>query len=30
MICWCVIRALRKFPALNAHFLDDRIRTFRR
>lgn len=28
MICWCVIRALGKFPALNAHFLGDSIRTF--
>ncbi len=28
MICWCVIRALEKFPALNAHFLGDSIRTF--
>lgn len=28
MICWCVIRALEKFPAVNSHFLDDRIRTF--
>ena len=28
MICWCVIRALGKFPAANSHFLDDRIRTF--
>ncbi len=28
MICWCVIRALEKFPAANSHFLDDRIKTF--
>ncbi len=28
MICWCVIRALQKFPALNAHFLEDKVRTF--
>lgn len=28
MICWCVIRALAKFPQANSHFLDDRIRTF--
>ncbi len=28
MICWCVIRALEKFPEANSHFLDDRIRTF--
>ena len=26
MICWCVIRALEKFPEANSHFLDDRIR----
>ncbi len=30
MICWCVIRALLKFPEANSHFLDDRIRTFNR
>jgi len=30
MICWCVIRALQKFPDANSHFLDDRIRTFHR
>jgi pyruvate dehydrogenase E2 component (dihydrolipoamide acetyltransferase) len=28
MICWCVIRALQKFPEANSHFLEDRIRTF--
>ncbi len=28
MICWCVVRALEKFPEANSHFLDDRIRTF--
>jgi pyruvate dehydrogenase E2 component (dihydrolipoamide acetyltransferase) len=28
MVCWCVIRALEKFPEANSHFLDDRIRTF--
>ncbi len=28
MICWCVIRALEKFPEANSHFLDDRIKTF--
>ncbi len=28
MICWCVIRALKKFPEANSHFLDDRIKTF--
>jgi len=28
MICWCVIRALEKFPEANSHFQDDSIRTF--
>jgi pyruvate dehydrogenase E2 component (dihydrolipoamide acetyltransferase) len=28
MICWCVIRALEKFPEANSHFLNDRIKTF--
>jgi len=28
IICWCVIRALLKFPEANSHFLDDRIKTF--
>jgi len=28
MICWCVIRALEKFPEANSHFLEDRIKTF--
>jgi len=28
MICWCVIRALEKFPEANSHFLDDHIKTF--
>jgi pyruvate dehydrogenase E2 component (dihydrolipoamide acetyltransferase) len=28
IICFCVIKALKKFPAANSHFLDDRIRTF--
>jgi pyruvate dehydrogenase E2 component (dihydrolipoamide acetyltransferase) len=28
MICWCVIKALQKFPAINSHFLEDRVRTF--
>jgi pyruvate dehydrogenase E2 component (dihydrolipoamide acetyltransferase) len=28
MICWCVIRALEKYPEANSHFLDDRIRSF--
>jgi pyruvate dehydrogenase E2 component (dihydrolipoamide acetyltransferase) len=30
MICWCVIRALEKFPDANSHFLDDKIRSFRK
>jgi pyruvate dehydrogenase E2 component (dihydrolipoamide acetyltransferase) len=28
MICLCVIKAIRKFPEVNAHFLDDRIKVF--
>jgi len=28
MVCWCVIRALGKFPEANSHFLEDRIKTF--
>jgi len=28
MICFCVIRALKKHPEANSHFLDDRIRIF--
>jgi pyruvate dehydrogenase E2 component (dihydrolipoamide acetyltransferase) len=28
MICWCVVRALEKFPEMNSHFLGDRIKTF--
>jgi pyruvate dehydrogenase E2 component (dihydrolipoamide acetyltransferase) len=28
MICFCVIKALAKFPEANSHFLDDKIRTF--
>ena len=28
MVCWCVIRALEKFPQVNSHFLGDSIRTF--
>ena len=30
MICWCVIRAIEKFPEINSHFLGDSIRTFRK
>jgi pyruvate dehydrogenase E2 component (dihydrolipoamide acetyltransferase) len=28
MICWCVIKALEKFPEANSHFLGDSIKTF--
>ena len=28
MICWCVIRALEKFPEANSHFLVESVRTF--
>jgi pyruvate dehydrogenase E2 component (dihydrolipoamide acetyltransferase) len=28
MVCWCVIRALEKFPEANSHFLGDSIKTF--
>jgi pyruvate dehydrogenase E2 component (dihydrolipoamide acetyltransferase) len=28
MICWCVIRALERYPEMNVHFLDDRIKTY--
>lgn len=28
MICWCVIKALKKHPEANSHFLDDKIRIF--
>ena len=28
MVCWCVIKALRKWPEANSHFLGDTIRTF--
>ncbi len=28
MICWCVIRALEKFPEANSHFLGESIKTF--
>jgi pyruvate dehydrogenase E2 component (dihydrolipoamide acetyltransferase) len=30
MVCWCVIRALEKFPEANSHFLEDRIKTFKK
>jgi pyruvate dehydrogenase E2 component (dihydrolipoamide acetyltransferase) len=28
LVCWCVIKALGKFPEANSHFLEDRIKTF--
>ena len=28
IICLCVIRAIKKFPEINAHFLEDRIKVF--
>jgi pyruvate dehydrogenase E2 component (dihydrolipoamide acetyltransferase) len=28
MVCWCVIRALQKFPEANGHFLDDHINAY--
>lgn len=28
MICLCVIKAIKKFPEVNAHFLEDRIKVF--
>jgi pyruvate dehydrogenase E2 component (dihydrolipoamide acetyltransferase) len=28
IICMCVIRAIKKFPEINAHFLEDRIKVF--
>jgi pyruvate dehydrogenase E2 component (dihydrolipoamide acetyltransferase) len=30
MICWCVIRALEKFPEANSHFMGESIRTFKK
>ncbi len=30
ILCWCVLRALAKFPELNSHFTGDSIRTFGR
>ena len=29
MVCWCVIRALEKFPEANSHLIGETIRTFR-
>jgi len=28
MVCFCVIKVLKKSPEMNSHFLDDKIRTF--
>lgn len=28
MVCWCVIKALKKFPEANSHFLGDTVRFF--
>jgi pyruvate dehydrogenase E2 component (dihydrolipoamide acetyltransferase) len=28
MVCFCVIKAIKKFPEINTHFLDDRIKVF--
>jgi len=28
MICFCVIKAIEKFPEINAHFLEDRIKVY--
>jgi len=28
MVCLCVIRAIKKFPEINSHFLEDRIKIF--
>lgn len=28
MVCWCVIKALEKFPEANSHFLGETIKTF--
>ena len=30
MVCWCVIRALEKYPEANSHFLGDTIKVFHR
>jgi pyruvate dehydrogenase E2 component (dihydrolipoamide acetyltransferase) len=30
MVCWCVIRALEKFPEVNSHFMGDKIKVFHR
>jgi len=28
MVCWCVLRALKKYPGINIHLLGDTVRTF--
>jgi pyruvate dehydrogenase E2 component (dihydrolipoamide acetyltransferase) len=28
ILCWCIVRALKKHPAVNSHFLGDSIKTF--
>jgi pyruvate dehydrogenase E2 component (dihydrolipoamide acetyltransferase) len=30
MVCWCLIRALEKFPEINSHFLGDEMKIFKR
>ncbi|HBE40998.1 MAG TPA: 2-oxo acid dehydrogenase subunit E2 [Bacteroidales bacterium] len=30
LVCWCIIRALKKFPEANSHFLGNTIKTFNR
>ena len=30
IICFCVIKAIKKFPEINTHFLDDRIKVFKK
>lgn len=30
MVCWCVIRALEKYPEINSHFLGDRMKIFKK
>ena len=28
MVCWCLIKAVKKFPEANSHLLDDKLRIF--
>jgi pyruvate dehydrogenase E2 component (dihydrolipoamide acetyltransferase) len=30
MVCWCVIRALEKYPEINSHFLGDSMKIFKK